>query len=76
MKLADELGHKLIEPVLSLFTFEIADPLIEELSGISFNKVKIDLKNRRKIFSQIGPCLITHWGLSGPVVLKLSAFAA
>lgn len=76
VKLADELGHKLIEPVPSLFTFEIADPLIEELSGISFNKVKIDLKIEEKIFSQIGPCLITHWGLSGPAVLKLSAFAA
>lgn len=76
MKLADELGHKLIEPLPSLFTFEIADPLIEELSGISFNKVKIDLKIEEKIFSQIGPCLITHWGLSGPAVLKLSAFAA
>lgn len=76
VKLAGELGHKLIEPVPSLFTFEIADPLIEELSGISFNKVKMDLKIEEKIFSQIGPCLITHWGLSGPAVLKLSAFAA
>ncbi len=76
VKLAGEFGHNLIEPVPSLFTFEIQDPLIENLSGISFNKVKIDLKIGEKVFSQVGPCLITHWGLSGPAVLKLSAFAA
>ncbi len=76
--LAEGLGHHLVDPVPSLFTFEIKDPLLEELSGTSFPKVHISLKipDSTAVFQQEGPCLITHWGLSGPAVLKLSAFAA
>lgn len=76
VKLAGELGHELIDPVPSLFTFEIADPLLTDLAGISFFKIKLELSVENKVFTQVGPCLITHWGLSGPAVLKLSAFAA
>ncbi len=76
--LAKDLGHRLVDPVPSLFTFEIKDPLLEGLSGTSFPKVLIQLKVKgaTQDFQQEGPCLITHWGLSGPAVLKLSAFAA
>ncbi|HYX38856.1 MAG TPA: NAD(P)/FAD-dependent oxidoreductase [Oligoflexus sp.] len=76
--LARDLGHRLVDPVPSLFTFEIKDPLLEGLSGTSFPRVHIQLKvaEAAQDFQQEGPCLITHWGLSGPAVLKLSAFAA
>lgn len=78
VSLASELGHRLVSPVPSLFTFQIQDPLLEGLSGISFLFVRIILKieGSSHDFMQEGPCLITHWGLSGPAVLKLSAFAA
>ncbi len=78
VSLAEKLSHKLISPVPSLFTFQIKDPLLDDLPGISFSKVKIILKIEgiSKDFIQEGPCLITHWGLSGPAILKLSAFAA
>lgn len=69
-----ELGHNIEEPVPSLFTFNIpADP-IKELMGISVEKVLVKIIGTK--FFQQGPLLITHWGLSGPAVLKLSAFAA
>ncbi|KAG5527420.1 hypothetical protein RHGRI_028342 [Rhododendron griersonianum] len=55
--LATQLGHSIIEPVPSLFTFKIEDPQLAELSGV-------------------GPMLVTHWGLSGPVILRLSAWGA
>ncbi len=76
--LARDLGHRLVDPVPSLFTFEIKDPLLDGLSGTSFARVHMQLKipGSQQDFQQEGPCLITHWGLSGPAVLKLSAFAA
>ena len=76
--MAEKLSHKLISPFPSLFTFQIKDPLLDDLPGISFPQVKIILKIEgvSKDFIQEGPCLITHWGLSGPAILKLSAFAA
>ncbi len=78
VSLASGLGHRLVSPVPSLFTFQIEDPLLEGLSGISFPSVRVSLKIKgvSQDFVQEGPCLITHWGLSGPAVLKLSAFAA
>ena len=69
-----ELGHTIEEPVPSLFTFNIPDDPIKALMGISVEKVLIKIVGTK--FSQQGPLLITHWGLSGPAVLKLSAFAA
>ena len=68
------LGHSIEEPVPSLFTFNIpADP-IRELMGITVENVTVKIIGTK--FIQQGPMLITHWGLSGPAILKLSAFAA
>lgn len=74
-KLIRQLGHKLIPPVPSLFTFKIKDQRLTELSGISFKEVEVHLPAHKKRLTR-GPMLITHWGLSGPAILKLSAFAA
>jgi predicted Rossmann fold flavoprotein len=76
-KIAQSLGHQIIPPVPSLFTFNIKDPLLRALSGISVNHVQLRLDTGSKSpLQQIGPLLITHWGLSGPSVLKLSAWGA
>ncbi|MFK7873694.1 MAG: NAD(P)/FAD-dependent oxidoreductase [Oligoflexales bacterium] len=75
-KLAFELGHVMVDPMPSLFTFEIENPILKDLSGLSFPAACVDLKIGKKKFQQVGPVLMTHWGLSGPAVLKLSAFAA
>lgn len=79
--LAGQLGHSIIDSVPSLFTFKINDPDLTELSGVTFSKVKAKLKlenGRRNIpqLTQVGPMLVTHWGLSGPVILRLSAWGA
>lgn len=75
---AKNLGHAMIDPVPSLFTFNIKDSRLKELPGISFPDVELTLApdGTGATFNQRGPLLITHWGLSGPAVLKLSAFAA
>jgi len=79
-KIAHHLGHTLIPIAPSLFTFNVRDPRFAELSGVSLETVKLRLvtseKNPEKNLEQIGALLITHWGLSGPAVLKLSAWAA
>lgn len=67
------LGHPVQPPVPSLFTFNIPGSKISELMGIG---VPARVKILGTKFVQEGPLLITHWGLSGPAVLKLSAFAA
>lgn len=67
-----KLGHKIIPPVPSLFTFNIPDSPLHPLAGISVPKVKLSLEGLK----QEGPLLITHWGFSGPAVLKLSAWGA
>ncbi|TGL76481.1 NAD(P)/FAD-dependent oxidoreductase [Leptospira yasudae] len=68
------MGHTILEPVPSLFTFKISDPRLENLSGLSFEQTECSLVEFG--YSQIGPTLITHWGLSGPAILKLSAKGA
>jgi len=75
--LAAALGHTIIAPVPSLFTFKINDSRLKELSGISFSNVSMTLvlENGEK-YQQQGALLITHWGLSGPGIIKLSALAA
>ncbi len=67
------LGHTIIEPVPSLFTFNISDFRIQNLMGIS-TEVSIRIKNSKLLGS--GPILITHWGISGPVILRISAWGA
>tara|TARA_R110002050_G_scaffold204327_1_gene339649 strand:- start:140847 stop:142064 length:1218 start_codon:yes stop_codon:yes gene_type:complete len=69
-----QLGHKILTPVPSLFTFNIADSKIMELMGTVASSVIIKIQGT-KLQNQ-GPLLITHWGMSGPAVLKLSSLAA
>jgi predicted Rossmann fold flavoprotein len=68
------MGHKIIPPVPSLFTFKIFDKRIMEIPGISVPYATISILE--STFESKGPLLITHWGISGPAVLKLSAFGA
>ena len=76
-RLAKTLGHTITEIAPSLFTFKIEDLILENLAGTSFANSSLTLKiNNAKKFYQKGPLLITHWGLSGPALLKLSAWAA
>ncbi len=72
-----DLGHKVEPPVPSLFTFNIPDPRLQDLAGVSVNDVRLRLPDAPSTLKeQTGPLLITHWGLSGPAVLKLSAWGA
>jgi predicted Rossmann fold flavoprotein len=74
---AKSLGHSITELAPSLFSFKIEHPLLAELSGLSFPNTKLQLNiPEAPVFKQNGPTLITHWGLSGPAILKLSAWAA
>ncbi len=68
------LGHNIIPPVPSLFTFKINDTRIKEIPGVSVPNATVSLQGSK--FESNGPLLITHWGISGPAVLKLSAFGA
>lgn len=76
-KLAKNLGHEIVEPIPSLFSFECSDPELKKLAGVSVQNAELSLKlSSGAKFSEKGALLITHWGLSGPVVIKLSAWAA
>jgi len=75
--IARSLGHHLLPPVPSLFTFNIQDERLEGLAGVSVSQVHLRLQaEETTAFEQTGPLLITHWGVSGPAVLKLSAWGA
>ncbi|CAA9587305.1 MAG: HI0933-like protein [uncultured Truepera sp.] len=71
---AEALGHRVEPPVPSLFTFNITDARLEGLAGISLSQVGLSLEGTG--LEQRGPLLVTHWGVSGPAVLKLSAWGA
>jgi predicted Rossmann fold flavoprotein len=71
---AVSLGHTLVPPVPSLFTFNVPDAALRKLSGVSMEEVALSIDETR--LKQRGPLLVTHWGLSGPAVLKLSAWGA
>jgi predicted Rossmann fold flavoprotein len=76
-RLAASLGHQIVPPVPSLFTFNLRDPRLTELAGVSVPWVRVKLRvEGQKNLEQEGPLLITHWGVSGPAVLKLSAWGA
>ena len=76
-RIARSLGHQIEPPVPSLFTFNVADRGLRELAGVSMNPVQLRLLTDSKTkLEQTGALLITHWGLSGPAVLKLSAWGA
>lgn len=68
------LGHEIIPPVPSLFTFNIPDEPIVDLRGISIDPVQVSIPGTK--FKTLGPLLITHWGFSGPAILQISAFGA
>lgn len=70
----ESLGHTIVPPVPSLFTFNIPDSPLNDLAGIAVPKVNVSIDNTN--LQQIGPLLITHWGFSGPAILKLSAWGA
>lgn len=75
-KIASELGHQVEPPVPSLFTFNIRDEQLQKLAGVSVESARLRLGSGKSQLEQTGPLLITHWGLSGPAVLKLSAWGA
>jgi hypothetical protein len=71
----EHLGHKVIPAVPSLFTFNIKDERIDGLSGLSVDLARVQVQGAKKLQTQ-GPLLITHWGMSGPAILRLSAWGA
>lgn len=73
-KIIQEKGHRIEAPVPSLFTFNTKDTRLKDLMGTTIEHVSIQIKGSK--FKSEGPLLITHWGLSGPAILKLSAWAA
>lgn len=76
-RFAQSLGHTIVTCVPSLFTFKISDLRLNDLSGNTFEQVHLTLSDKgTKLLEQRGPMLVTHWGLSGPAVLKLSAWGA
>ena len=69
-----DAGHDVVPPVPSLFTLSIADPAFRELMGTVVDPVSVMLPGTK--LRAGGPLLITHWGVSGPAILKLSSYAA
>jgi predicted Rossmann fold flavoprotein len=75
--MAERLGHTLVPRIPSLFTFKISDPRINELPGVSVPSAHLRLTTSTgERLEDSGPVLITHWGLSGPAILRLSAWGA
>ncbi|MDB5252783.1 MAG: NAD(P)/FAD-dependent oxidoreductase [Flaviaesturariibacter sp.] len=68
------LGHTVAEPVPSLFTFNLPRHPITALMGVSVEKARVKIEGTK--LSEEGPVLVTHWGLSGPAILRLSAWGA
>ena len=73
-QLAVLLGHTLEPPVPSLFTFHVESPWLRSLAGISIGAVEVSVPAAK--LRERGPLLVTHWGLSGPAILRLSAWGA
>ncbi len=74
LKWLSDMGHELVQPVPSLFTFAIDDSRLNELQGVVVNQATAHIPGTK--FRAEGPLLITHWGVSGPAILKLSSYAA
>jgi hypothetical protein len=73
-QLAISLGHTLEPPVPSLFTFQVEIPWLRELAGVSLETVEVSVPETK--LRERGALLLTHWGLSGPAILRLSAWGA
>ena len=69
-----ELGHTIVQPVPSLFTFNTKDIRLRDLAGVSVPMASLQIPGTK--LSANGPLLVTHWGLSGPAVLRISAWGA
>ncbi|MDQ1804587.1 MULTISPECIES: BaiN/RdsA family NAD(P)/FAD-dependent oxidoreductase [Chryseobacterium] len=74
LKIVESLGHRIISLVPSLFTFNIKNDLLKDLAGTSFENAEVSIPKLKT--AESGPLLITHWGLSGPAILKISAWEA
>ena len=72
-EMLQNFGHAVVSPVPSLFTFNIKDSRIKELPGVA---AQVTVKVKDTKLTATGPLLITHWGMSGPAILKLSAWGA
>lgn len=79
-RLAAQLGHHLQTAVPSLFTLAIRDERLKDLAGVAVDPVRVEIAppggGKKDRLEQLGPVLVTHWGLSGPAILKLSAWGA
>lgn len=73
-QLAVSLGHQIETPVPSLFTFHVAEPWLHELAGVAVEDAEVSIPAAK--LRERGPVLVTHWGLSGPAILRLSAWGA
>jgi len=73
-QMAVSLGHQIESPVPSLFTFQIEAPWLRSLAGVSLELAEVSVPSAK--LRERGPLLVTHWGLSGPAVLKISAWGA
>lgn len=74
LELARQLGHTIVAPVPSLFTFQLTDPRLAGLAGVAAEHVEVGVPGTK--LRERGPLLVTHWGLSGPAILRLSAWGA
>ncbi|MDD5719221.1 MAG: NAD(P)/FAD-dependent oxidoreductase [Candidatus Krumholzibacteria bacterium] len=74
-EVVESLGHTIVEPVPSLFSFHIDDPRLSGLAGLAVPETALRVSGMKDLASS-GPVLVTHWGLSGPGILKLSAWGA
>ena len=73
-RLLETIGHSISPPVPSLFTFNIEDDRIKDIPGVVVEDVQVNVVDSD--LTSAGPLLITHWGMSAPSILKLSAFGA
>jgi len=72
--LVESLGHTLVEPVPSLFTFRVETPWLRALAGVAVESVEVSVPGAK--LRERGALLATHWGVSGPAILRLSAWGA
>ena len=74
LKWLTNFGHTIVDPVPSLFTFNTVDKKITTLMGVAVDRASIQWRGNKNF--EVGPLLITHWGISGPAAIKLSAWCA
>ena len=74
VRFLESLGHKVEKPVPSLFTFHVENAWVKSLAGVSISAVQVSVIGTS--IKEVGPVLFTHWGLSGPGILRTSAWGA